>query len=184
MLFERAMRYSVDERGMMRWSRRCVPLFPHSLSPRWRLTGCAMTPAETARYQRAQEADRAALGQKLAGLAPGRDKGLPGQFPDQSGVAVGLWLGAGLPRQRPPGLRQRNRRRLRSRRARRHSGDQIEFRPSCAAAISGGRSCPVEQFSRRQLLAGIVHRLSPDGNYSTNRLRSVLRAMLASWLST
>lgn len=32
------------------------------------LTGCAMTPAETARYVRAQEADRAALGQQLAGL--------------------------------------------------------------------------------------------------------------------
>ncbi len=32
------------------------------------LTGCAMSPAETARYQRAQEADRAALGQQLVGL--------------------------------------------------------------------------------------------------------------------
>ncbi|QDZ06594.1 hypothetical protein FPZ24_03165 [Sphingomonas panacisoli] len=32
------------------------------------LTGCAMTPAETARAQAAAEADRAALGQQLAGL--------------------------------------------------------------------------------------------------------------------
>ena len=34
------------------------------------LSGCAMSPAETARYERAQEADRAALAQKLAGLRP------------------------------------------------------------------------------------------------------------------
>jgi hypothetical protein len=33
-----------------------------------------MTPAETARYQRAQEADRAALGQQLAGLSPAETK--------------------------------------------------------------------------------------------------------------
>ena len=34
------------------------------------LTGCTMTPAETARAQAAAEADRAALGQQLAGLRP------------------------------------------------------------------------------------------------------------------
>jgi hypothetical protein len=38
------------------------------------LTGCAMSPADTARYQRAQEADRAALGQQLAGLRPAETK--------------------------------------------------------------------------------------------------------------
>ena len=34
------------------------------------LTGCAMSPAETARAQAAAEADRAALGQQLTGLRP------------------------------------------------------------------------------------------------------------------
>lgn len=34
------------------------------------LTGCAMSPADTARAQAAAEADRVALGKKLAGLSP------------------------------------------------------------------------------------------------------------------
>ena len=34
------------------------------------LTGCAMTPAETARAEARADADRAALGEKLAGLRP------------------------------------------------------------------------------------------------------------------
>ncbi|MBN8813903.1 MAG: hypothetical protein J0J06_00485 [Sphingomonas sp.] len=34
------------------------------------LTGCAMSPAETARAQARAEADRAALGKQLAGLSP------------------------------------------------------------------------------------------------------------------
>lgn len=34
------------------------------------LTGCTMSPAETARAQARADADRAALGQKLAGLSP------------------------------------------------------------------------------------------------------------------
>ena len=51
------------------------------------LTGCAMSPAETARYSApTQDADRAALGQQLAGLRPAETKDCMDNFRQSSSL--------------------------------------------------------------------------------------------------
>jgi len=56
------------------------------------LTGCTMTPAETARAQAAAEADRAALGQQLAGLRPTKTDDCMDNFQSSSLKAYGSTL--------------------------------------------------------------------------------------------
>ncbi len=56
------------------------------------LTGCAMTPAETARAQAAAEADRVALGQQLAGLRPAETSDCMSNFQNSSLKAYGPTL--------------------------------------------------------------------------------------------
>jgi hypothetical protein len=56
------------------------------------LTGCAMTPAETARAQAAAEADRAALGQQLAGLHATKTDDCMDNFQSSSLKAYGSTL--------------------------------------------------------------------------------------------
>lgn len=56
------------------------------------LTGCAMSPAETARAQAAGEADRDALGQQLAGLSPAKTNDCMDNFQSSSLKAYGSTL--------------------------------------------------------------------------------------------